>query len=150
MYNDSRKAIYDYLYDMLYNAVSKNVYDMFKPLELTNDDTTNGFVVTNVGEFNDASEFHCQTYGWARCYVTAYIPLMSRGRVDSELYGEFEANINRVINEGIQAINPHFTIIEDSIISMDDIDDENPNNQFATFTKSFVVTVDGDNQINSN
>lgn len=149
MYSDSRKAIYDYLYNMLYHVVTDNVYDMKKPTELTASDVKDGFVVTNIGDFVDESEFKRQTYGWCRVYITAFIPLMSRGRLNSELYEAYETSINRVIDEGVQAINPHYSIIEDSLISMDDVDDENPNNQFATFTKSFVVTIDGDNEINS-
>ena len=150
MYDSSRKKIYDWLYDLFYDVVTKNVYAMFKPLELTSSDTKNGFLVIRIGDFIDASEFQRNAFGECRVFVTAYVPLLSRGRLDYTKYDTYEQAIDNVIQGVIDTGIGYYTIIEDSILSMDDIDDENATNQFATYTKSFVVTMDGDNQIANN
>ena len=69
--DNSRVSIYNYLSD-LFSSVSQNVYAMEVPTENTQDDTTNGFIVTKVGDMQDASEFDGDCYGWVRCFVTAY------------------------------------------------------------------------------
>lgn len=145
MYNSSRKDIYDWLYELFYDAPTKNVYAMFKPLELTNADTKEGFLVIRIGDFVDASEFSKSAYGACRVYVTAYVPLLSRGRLNYSLFDSFEQSINNVVDGAINDDGGMYNVIEDSVLSMDDIDDSNETNQFATYTKSFVVTIDGDN-----
>ena len=144
MYNSSRKDIYDWLYDLFYDVVTKNVYAMFKPLELSSSDTKNGFLVISIGNFIDESEFQCDAFGACRVFVTAYVPLLSRGRLDYDKYDTYELAINNAIQSVIDDDKGYYSIIEDSILSMDGIDDENATNQFATYTKSFVVTMDED------
>ena len=58
-------------------------------------------------------------------------------------YREFEEAINRVINdEAGSGNNETYSIQEDSIISTDDSDTSNANNQFFVFIKSFIVNID--------
>ena len=90
MFNDSRIDIYDYLYNLVYDVVTKNVYRMGEPTETTESDSKDGFVVLKVGNMNDDSEFYCDAYGWVRCTITAYVPKKSRGRLDKTLYKAFE------------------------------------------------------------
>ena len=73
MFNDSRIDIYDYLYNLVYDVVTKNVYRMGEPTETTESDSKDGFVVLKVGNMNDDSEFDCDAYGWVRCTITAYV-----------------------------------------------------------------------------
>ena len=86
----SRIDIYDYVYNLFYDVVTKNVYSMFEPQELTTSDTNDGFLVIRVGDLYDESEFTCSAYGWARVYVEAYVPPLSRGRLDYTKYQEYE------------------------------------------------------------
>lgn len=143
MLNESRADIYDYLYNLFYGEVTENVYLMEEPQELESTDRNDGFIVIYVGDIRDESEFSRQAYGWVRCYITAYVPPISRGRVDVEKYREFEEAINRVINdEAGSGNNETYSIQEDSIISTDDSDTSNANNQFFVFIKSFIVNID--------
>lgn len=142
MINESRIAVYNYL-KPLFAMVTENVYSMRVPTENTDDDTKNGFIVIQVGGINDESEFGLDTYGWVRCYVTAYVPQQSRGRLDVEKYAEFEDGINTVIRtlaESPQNNAPYY-IMPDSILSMDDDEDTNKGNQYNVFVKSFVVVI---------
>ena len=141
MVNESRIDIYDYLYELFYDVVTKNVYSINAPQELTESDTRDGFIVINVGDLYDESEFRHQTYGWARCFVEAYIPQFSRGRLDFDKYSEFEDGINDVIhNASLTTVNG-YTVQEDSVLSMDGDETTNANNTYFTFIKSFIVNI---------
>lgn len=143
MFNESRIDIYNFLYDIFYDVVTKNVYMMAEPEELTESDTKNGFIVIRVGDLNDNSEFNGQAYGWARCYVEAYIPKKSRGRLDVTKYEDFENGINATIrSHATNIVNETFYIQEGSVISMDYNETSNANNQFLMFIKSFVLVID--------
>ena len=140
MFSESRIAIYEFLKPM-FVGVTPNVYSMRVPTENTESDTKNGFIVIQVGGINDESEFGLDTFGWVRCYVTAYVPQKKRGRLDSEKYAEFEDGINAVIRtlvQNPQNDSPYF-VQEDGILSMDDDEDTNKGNQYNVFVKSFVV-----------
>lgn len=141
MLNESRIDIYDYLYNLFYNVVTKNVYSMREPQELTNSDTTDGFIVITIGNINDESEFTHETYGWARCYVEAFIPPISRGRLDYDKYKEFEDAINDVIHLAAQESDGIYQIQEESILSMDRKENTNAGNAYFTFIKSFIVNI---------
>ena len=140
--DNSRISIYNYLSD-LFSSVSQNIYAMEVPTENTQDDTTNGFIVTKVGDMQDASEFDGDCYGWVRCFVTAYVPKASRGRLNKRLYATFENGINGVIaaNAGLNN-NGGYYIMEDSVLSMDDSEHSQKGNQYHVFVKSFVVVID--------
>lgn len=142
MVDESRIAIYDYL-KPLFAGVTQNIYSMRVPTDNTSDDTANGFIVIKVGSIRDESEFDLQAFGWVRCYVTAYVPQKSRGRLDRDKYEEFEDGINLAIRSEIN--NPtsdSYAIQADSILSMDDDEDTNKGNQYNVFVKSFIVTID--------
>ena len=142
MMNESRMAIYNYVYGLLYNTVTRNVYSMNEPQELTESDTKDGFIVIRVGDINDESEFHCSAYGWVRVFIEAYIPPISRGRLDKAKYKTFEDGINDVINAEIEnGTSENYSIQSDGVLSMDGNTDTNANNAYYLYVKSFIVTI---------
>ena len=142
MLKDSRIDIYDYLYNLFYEVVSDNVYRMTGPQELTESDTTDGFIVIKLGDVNDESEFSKQAYGWARAFVEVFVPPRSRGRLDKVKYKELEDAVNTVIdNEIANPTSDTYGIESDSVVSMDG-DDGNASNNYHVFMKSFVVLID--------
>lgn len=141
MFNESRIDIYDYLYNLFYDVVTTNVYSMREPQELTASDTNDGFIVIIVGNLNDASEFTRETYGWVRCFVEAFVPPTTRGRLDYDKYSEFEQSINDVIHNAAQDTSGAYQIQEDSVLSMDSEETSNANNSYFTFIKSFIVNI---------
>lgn len=141
MVNESRIDIYDYLYNLFYDVVTKNVYSMETPQELTQSDTQDGFIVLHVGDLNDESEFAHQTYGWARCFVEAFIPPISRGRLDYDKYREFEDVITDVIHLASDEVIDGYSVQEGSVLSMDGAETTNANNTYFTFIKSFIVNI---------
>lgn len=144
MINESRLDIYDYIKSLLV-GVTKNIYSMFVPEELTNDDLTNGFIVIRLGEINDRSEFRGQAFASVRAFVQAYIPSKSRGRLDKTKYKAFETGISQAIETEIDNSaneNEYFSIVSDGILSMDDKDDSTQDNPFFIYIKSFIVQID--------
>lgn len=140
MIDNSRMKIYDFLYTMFYDVVSKNVYKMERPQELTQEDIESGFIVVRVGSVNDASEFVGSAYIWSRVYVEAYIPPKSRGRLDKNKYNALENSIEAVIRNWYDKVSDTgFSIDEDSLISTDDFLSTNKDNSFHVFVQSFVV-----------
>jgi len=142
MVNESRIDIYDYLYNLFYDVVTKNVYSMQEPQELSASDTKDGFIVIRVGSLNDESEFVGQAYGRVRCYVQAFVPPISRGRLDFKKYKEYEDGINAVIKLATESDSGTYTIQEESVLSSDAEETSTSNNLFFTFIKSFVVIID--------
>lgn len=143
MVEESRIDIYNYLYNLFYGTVTENVYSMNEPQELTDDDTKDGFIVIRVGDIRDDSEFHLSACGWVRVFIEAYIPPMSRGRLDKTKYKAMEDAINQVIDTEIASnTNAHYSIESDGILSMDDNADTNANNSYYMFIKSFIVNID--------
>lgn len=142
MVEESRIGIYNYVYNLLYGVVTENVYSMNEPQELTDDDKNDGFIVIRVGDMRDESEFHLQACGWVRVFIEAYIPPMSRGRLDKAKYKAMEDAINAVINEEMEnGTNAKYSIEPDGIISSDIGEDSNGNNIFYLFIKSFIVNI---------
>lgn len=141
MLNESRIDIYDYLYNLFYGVVTKNVYSISEPQELTKSDTTDGFIVIRVGDLHDESEFSGNAYGWARCYVQAFIPPISRGRLDYQKYKKYEDDINAVINLAGESHEGDYQVQEGSILSMDGDEASTANNTYFTFIKSFIVNI---------
>ena len=119
MFEKSRIAIYDYLYNLFYDVVTKNVYSMHEPQELIQSDTKDGFIVIRVGDIQDMSEFRANAYGQVRCYVEAYVPPMSRGRLDYNKYEAFESKIEEVIEQEIASGgNGDYSIQDEEILSI--------------------------------
>ena len=146
MYNESRMDIYDYLYNLVYDVVTKNVYRMGEPTETTSDDTENGFIVIGVGNIVDDSEFYLDVSGQVRCTYTAFVPKKSRGRLDSTKYRAFESGINEVVKNAIEAVNNgDYAILADGILSMDNNETTQKGNQYHVYVKSFIVQVDSNN-----
>lgn len=142
MVDESRIGIYNYICGLLYGVVSENVYSMNEPQELTDSDTKDGFIVIRVGDLYDNSEFRCETYAQVRVFVEAYVPPISRGRLDKAKYKSFEDSINDAINAEIDnGTNEKYSIESDGILSMDSNNDTNANNAYYMFVKSFIVTI---------
>jgi hypothetical protein len=142
MLNESRIDIYDYLYNLLFGVVSENVYDMRVPQELTESDTTDGFIVIHVGDIIDNSEFDGEAYGHVRCYIEAFVPQISRGRVDHDIYTVMENGINNIITDQSKNSNGTYYIEKDWVVSSDLDDSSNAGNAYFTFIKSFIVVID--------
>lgn len=143
MFNDSRIGIYDYLYDLIVNnEVTKNVYMVDEPQDLTTGDKKDGFVVIKVGGVNDQSQFDLETYGWSRVYIYAYIPSTSRGRLDYNKYKAMENKLNALIRQvSEQGSVGGYTIVQNSTLSMDGVKMSTANNLFYSFVKSFRVFI---------
>ena len=142
MVNESRIDIYDYLYNLLFGVVSENVYDMRVPTELTESDTKDGFLVIHVGSMVDESEFDGQAYGRVRCFIEVFIPSVSRGSMNLDIYAMFENSINQIIKEQSETDDGEYYIEKDSLISADDIEGSDDNNSYFSFIKSFIVVID--------
>lgn len=149
MFNESRIDIYDYIYGLVYGVVSNNVYRMGEPVETTESDTTNGFVVISVGNMNDDSEFICDAYGWVRCSIMAFVPKKSRGRLNKTLYKTFETSINQVVKNAMLQNNASYYISGDDVLSMDSDEITQKGNQYHVYIKSFIVVIDGHIEDNS-
>lgn len=150
MVEESRIAIYDYL-NSVFAGVTQNIYSMRVPTENTSDDTANGFIVTEVSGVVDESEFDLQTYGQVRCFVTAYVPQKTRGRLDKTKYAAFENGINAAIRTEINTPSSSvYSIQGDGILSMDDNEDTQKGNQYNVYVKSFIVTINSETSSNTN
>lgn len=147
MLNKSRSDIYNYLYNLFYGTVTENVYSMNEPQELERSDIEEGFLVLHVGNVYDDSEFDCEAYGRARCFVEAFIPPLSRGRVDIEKYRAFEESIDSVIDLARESATneQQYYIQSDGILSSEAEETSNANNIFFVFVKSFIVLIDKNN-----
>ena len=142
MFNESRIDIYNFLYGLFYDTITRNVYRMGEPTENSESDTTDGFLVIQVGVMNDDSEFDGDAYGWARCYVTAYIPKRSKGRLDAEKYKTFEDGINTIVKLASESRNADYYVLKGSELSVDDVETTQKGNQYHIYRKSFVVVID--------
>lgn len=141
MVNESRIAIYNYL-KPLFAGVTGNIYSMRVPAENTEDDVTNGFLVIEVGNIRDASEFDLNAYAAVRCFVSAYVPQKNRGRLDEQRYAYFEDGVIAAIRAEIDSPSSEtYSIESDGILSMDDEEETNKGNQYSVFVKSFIVII---------
>ena len=141
MFSEIRTDIYDYLYNLFYGVVTKNVYSMSEPQELTKSDTTDGFIVIRVGDTIDESEFSLEAYGSVRVFIWAYVPPKSRGRLDKEKYRTMETSIDNVVRQAMENPNEHYYISDANALSMDMTTTSNANNLFYIFVKSFIVNL---------
>jgi hypothetical protein len=118
---------------------------MDEPQELTESDVVDGFIVIRVGDIYDEGEFSLETYGTVTCFVSAYIPPMSRGRLDMAKYQSFENGILNVIKNAAQNATDEYYVQETNIISSDIETVGNGDNTFFTFIKSFIVEIEETN-----
>lgn len=139
MFDDSRTPIYDYLYSLFYDVVTRNVYRMIEPAEMTKSDASDGFIVIGLGEFVDESEFAKYAFGSIRAFVYAYVPTRSRGRLDKAKYAQFEQSINNVIYNASIDSNSTYSIDEGSVLTIDSMESAGEN--FNIFVKSFIVNI---------
>jgi hypothetical protein len=142
MFNESRIDIYNFLYGLFYDTVTRNVYKMGEPTENTESDTTDGFITLEVGTISDDSEFSGDAYGWARCFVTAYVPKKSRGRLDDVKYKAFEDGINTVVKLASESSDADYYVLSGSELSIDDVETTQKGNQYHIYQKSFIVVID--------
>ena len=105
MVNESRIGIYEYIEGILTESVTENVYLMNEPQELTQSDVEEGFIVIRVGDLIDESEFSDETFATARVFVECYVPPITRGRLNKELYKKFEDDINAAISHASKTDN---------------------------------------------
>lgn len=146
MLNESRCDLNDFLYGLFYWTVTKNVYPKGIPTELTENDTKDGFLVVKAGGISDMSAFRNQAYGSVRCFIEVYVPTISRGRYNKNKNRSLESAVNEVIdNEIANPSHSDYTIMQDSIVTLDDEEYGNGDNRFMMFIKSFIVTIDSDN-----
>ena len=151
MVNESRNDLNDYLYGLFYGTVSKNVYPKGVPTELTPPDVKEGFIVLRAGGISDMGEFRKETSATVRCYVEAYVPVISRGRYNRGLYKRFEDSINSVVDEEIaNPSNRTYTILDEGLLSYDDDEHNDADNRYMLFIKSFLVMIDQTENNNNN
>lgn len=146
MVAESRIAIYQYVASIL-EEVSENVYLMDEPQELTQSDTEDGFIVISLGDMIDHGEFEGESFATVRAYIRCYVPPITRGRLNVELYDQFEKGINAAVKDA--SVNDNkgkYWIQQDSFISTDMGEDSNANNAYYMFVKSFVVVIDESNE----
>lgn len=144
MFDKSRSNLYNYLHSLFYGVVSNNVYNIEEPQELTASDVQDGFIVIRIGDMNNESEFDNNAYGWARVYVTAYIPVAKRGRLDMDKFSAFESGVMQVIENAANAPDngeSGYRIAENTMLSTDGTKQSNANNYYFTFIKSFLVYI---------
>lgn len=144
MLNESRIDLYDHLYNLFHGTVTNNVYAMSEPQELTTSDKKDGFIVTHVGNLYDASEFSGEAYGEVRCFIEAFVPPISRGRLNYDMYKEFENRITAVIKNAAKDTESEYFIQEESVLSVEAEEVSNADNMFFTFIKSFIVIINKD------
>lgn len=149
MSTDSRINIYNFVYNMFYDVVTKNVYSLNAPQELTESDTKDGFMVISVGDLYDESEFRCNAYVRARVFVEMYIPPKSRGRLNKNKYAACDNALNAVVRNWYDKVSDDgFSIDEDTLISTDDYYSSNNDNVYQVLIKSFVVYKNDDTDAN--
>jgi hypothetical protein len=118
---------------------------MGEPTETTDSDTKDGFVVLNVGNMNNNSEFDFDAFGSVRCTITAFVPQRTKGRLNKTLYKAFETSINEVVNNAIHnETSQAYYISGDDVLSIDTVETTQQGNQYHVYIKSFLVIMDGE------
>ena len=151
MLNESRNDLNDYLYGLVHGKVTNNVYPKDVPTELTPSDTKDGFIVLRAGGISDMGEFRDKTSGTVRCYIEAYVPVISRGRYNRTMYKQYEDAINSVIdNEIASPSSDIYTILDEGLLAYDDDEHSDGDNRYMLFIKSFLVLIDEKETQNNN
>ena len=101
-----------------------------------------GLLTAEVVDIVDEGEFNGESYAYVRCYVEAFVPPISRGRLDYDKYHLFEDSITEVIKQEAQSgTSEIYSIDEDSVLSSDIDETSNASNSYFLFIKSFVVNI---------
>lgn len=136
----SRKDIYSHIATLLV-GVSNNIYRISVPPTLSADAAKNGFIVLQMGEVIDNSEFtYGDTYSRARFYVQCYVPSTSSGLMNTSKYDKIQQSVDSIIDAEIAKTNQPYSIQQDGVLSMDDFFTNN-DKSFYVYTKSFLVTI---------
>lgn len=137
-----RAELYSYVAN-LFTGFTKNIYRISIPETLGADAVTNGFMVLNMGEVRDYSEFGENAYAQARIYVQYYVPNAStstaNGIMNTAKYDDAQKRIDAILEAEYNKINQPYTISRDDILSTDDFY-TNKTNSFSVYIKSFIIT----------
>lgn len=137
----SRKDIYSYVAS-LFTSITKNIYRISVPETLGSDAISNGFIVLNMGEVEDFSQFSENTFVQTRIYVECYVPstntVTANGVMNTTKYDDLQKAIDTIIEAESKKTNQKYSISEDYILSTDDFF-TNKTNSFFVYIKSFIV-----------
>lgn len=140
-YDTTRIGVYNYLYDILFGVVSDNVYLANPPQTLTESDLKDGFIVIRMASLMDEGQFLGEAYGSVRCYIEAYLPPKTRGRLNDEMFEEYERSIDMALKEAIERGDKTYAIELGDALSAELIETNNMDNIFNVLAKSFIVTI---------
>lgn len=138
----SRKNLYSYVASMFVGIV-KGIYKHM-PTALSQEDTTNGFIVIRMGNIDDSSEFYGNTYAKTRIYVECYVPdvntTTTNGVMSTTKYDAMQQAVDDKIDAECEKINQTYTISRESILSSDDTY-VNKAVSFMVYITSFQVII---------
>lgn len=140
MIDARRSPLYDYVYSLFHGRVTDYIYPIEMPSNLTEEDA-NGFMVIRMADVRDRSEFKLKAYAEVRVTIEMYTKAKDRGRLDKPQYEKYEDLITQVLNEEDAKSNPNYEIDMDSILSTDDIYNDDKNNIFYIYFVSFVIKI---------
>lgn len=136
-----RTPIYKYVYSLFNGKVTDYIYPMGIPTNLTEEAQAGGFMVINVGDIQDRSEMTLSNYAQTRVTVQMYVTPKGRGRIDTELYEEYETKIFDILAAESEKRGEKYIIDLDSILSTDDVYNKDGNNVFFLYIASFVLKI---------
>jgi hypothetical protein len=135
-----RMPIYQYVYSLFIDKVTKYIYPMEMPTKLEEEINAGGFMVIRLGEIKDKSQFNLNALASVRVTVEMYIPPKTRGRLDTTLLEKYETSISDIVNAEVEKAGEKYDISTDGILSTDDIYNES-DNLFFMYIKSFMVLI---------
>lgn len=139
---DARRApIYKYVASLFEGKVTKYVYPMSVPTNLTDEPAAGGFMVINIGDIQDRSEMTLSNYAQTRVMVQMYVSSKNRGRIDYTLYEKYEKLISDILIEENNKRGDKYIIDLDSLLSTDAVYNNDGNNVFFQYIASFVVKI---------
>ena len=140
----SRKNIYTYLAN-LFKTVTTNLYRISIPVTLGDDAVANGFIVMNLGNLSDNSEFGLNTYAQIRATIQCYVPSVNitkaNGVMNTSAFDNIQSQIDTIIEAECEKTNQKYTISREGVLSMDDFYTNNTNS-FYVYITSFLITID--------
>lgn len=136
-----RTPIYKYIHSLFNGKVTDYIYPMGIPTNLTEEAQAGGFMVINVGDIQDRSEMTLSNYAQTRVTVQMYVTPKGRGRIDTELYEEYETKIFDILAVEAEKRGEKYIIDLDSILSTDDVYNKDGNNVFFLYIASFVIKI---------
>lgn len=140
MIDAKRGPLYDYVYSLFYGTVTDYIYPIEMPSNLTEEDA-NGFMVIRMADVRDRGEFKLKAFADVRVTVEMYTKAKDRGRLDKTQYDKYEKLITKVLEAEDGKNHPNYQIDMDSILSTDDIYNDDKNNIFYIYFVSFIVKI---------